>query len=230
LDIAVFPELCLSVSGYTLDRLDAVALTTDAPALAIVRAAAERNGTATVVGFPERAAGGVANSVACIDRDGSLAGVYRKTHLFGRERESFRPGDELLVVELAGRRVAPLVCFDVEFPEPARRLALAGADLLVTVSANMEPYYADHELATRARALENRLPHLYVNGVGSATGFELVGGSRSIASDGRVLAGAEDRREQLLLAPVGEVDRSDAAVDYLAHVRGGLRVVEGART
>ena len=48
-----------------------------------------------------------------------------------------------------------------------RALALAGAELLVTASANMEPFGPDHEIATRARALENRLPHVYVNAIGT---------------------------------------------------------------
>jgi predicted amidohydrolase len=52
-----------------------------------------------------------------------VAGVYRKTHLFGEERERFVPGDSLAPVELAGRRLGPMICFDVEFPEVARTLA-----------------------------------------------------------------------------------------------------------
>ena len=45
--------------------------------------------------------------------------------------------------------VGPLICFDIEFPEPARELAAAGAELLVTASANMAPFGPDHEVATR---------------------------------------------------------------------------------
>ncbi len=132
-----------------------------------------------MIGFAERNEdGSCSNSVACIDRDGSLAGVYRKTQLYAGEREVFRPGRELRIVTLAGIAVAPLICFDVEFPEPVRALALAGAELLVTASANMEPFGPDHELATRARALENRLPHLYANAVGTIGRLSFVGLSR----------------------------------------------------
>ena len=154
-----------------------------------VAAAAAAAGTAVVIGFAERNEdGSCSNSVACIDRDGTLAGVYRKTQLYAGERKVFRPGRELRIVRLAGVAVAPLICFDVEFPEPVRALALAGAELLVTASANMEPFAADHELATRARALENRLPHLYANAVGTIGRLSFVGLSRSVGPAGEVLA------------------------------------------
>ena len=58
--------------------------------------------------------------------------------------------------------MGPMICFDVEFPEVARTLARRGADVLVTISANMEPLGPDHDTAASARALENGLPHLYV--------------------------------------------------------------------
>src|SRR6185312_6525017 len=82
-DIAVFPELYLG--GYTLRHLDEVALTAGAEPLATIAAAAAATRTAVVVGFAERLADGYANSAACLDSDGSLAGIYRKTHLFGAE-------------------------------------------------------------------------------------------------------------------------------------------------
>jgi predicted amidohydrolase len=222
-DLAVFPELFLC--GYALADVASNARPLDAPELRLVADAAARHRTAVVVGFAEAHAGGIANSAACIDERGELAGVYRKAQLFGAERLHFVAGEELLVVPLAGRRVGVLICFDVEFPELARQLALAGADLLVTVSANMEPYYSDHELATRARALDNRLPHLYANLVGASEGLEFVGGSRSIGPDGEVLAEAAHPREQQLVAPVPAAGRpADEIVDYLTVVPAPLAV------
>jgi predicted amidohydrolase len=71
-----------------------------------------------------------------IDRDGSIAGIYRKLHLFGDERHVFIPGDRgLPIVELAGARIGVLVCYDLRFPEVARILALRGAELLAVPTA-----------------------------------------------------------------------------------------------
>jgi predicted amidohydrolase len=221
-DLAVFPELYLG--GYTLRSLDELALAPGAEPLATIAAAAAETRTAVVVGFAERLADGIANAAACFDADGSLAGVYRKTHLFGAEAEAFTAGDEQLVVPLAGVLVAPLICFDIEFPEPARAAARAGAELLVTPSANMEPYWADHELASRARALDNRLGHLYANRVGSEGSHRFVGGSRAVAPDGGVLIEASQDQEELLVAAVGRPQAPDVNVDYLRHARGELPV------
>ena len=224
-EIAVFPELYLG--GYDLSLVPRSARAPDSPELRAIAAAAAAASTAVVVGFAERAEDGTLfNSVACIDRDGSLAAVYRKTQLFGAEQGVFRPGDALRIVRLAGVEVGPLICFDIEFPEPARQLARAGAELLVTASANMEPFGPDHELATRARALENRLPHLYVNGVGTIGGLRLVGLSRSVGPAGDVLAeaGAE---EELLVAPVARPGADDERVDYLRHLPDPLDIIGG---
>lgn len=222
-DIAVFPELFLS--GYTTSGFDALARRLDALELRLVAEAAAKSSTAVLIGFAEeRASGRPANSAACIDRDGRLAAVYRKTQLFGAEQEAFEPGERLMVVELAGKRVGPLVCFDAEFPEPARALALAGAELLAVSSANMEPFYVDHEVGTRARALENRLPLVYANAVGNLNGMTFVGGSRSIGPSGEILAEASEPKERLLLAPIGLDEEIDDRVDYLQHLPGKLEV------
>jgi predicted amidohydrolase len=189
-ELAVFPELFLS--GYELPGAPELSLSENDPPVNNLRAAAARHQTALIVGLIERTGeGALTNAAVCIDGDGGLAGTYRKTHLFGdAEQHAFLAGDELVVVRLAGQLVAPLICFDIEFPEPARLLARAGAELLVTIAANMYPYGPDHQLATRARALDNRRPHVYVNQVGSHRGLRFVGGSAAIDAGGRVLAGA----------------------------------------
>jgi predicted amidohydrolase len=212
-DLVAFPELFLS--GYRLADLDAVACAVDGPELGALGAAAAAAGRAVAIGFVERCADGFANSVACFAASGDLVGVYRKVMLFGEEAVAFKAGTDLVLVELAGRTVAPLICFDVEFPELARAAARAGADLLLTVSANMDPYGREHLVHGTARALENRLPHLYVNRVGSESGFDFVGGSRSIGPDGTVTAEAGERDTCLLGARVDATRTVDGRVNYL---------------
>jgi len=137
----------------------------------------------------------------------------------------FRPGEALRIVRLAAVDVGPLICFDIEFPEPPRQLARAGAELLVTASANMDPFGTDHELATRARALENRIPHLYVNAVGAMGDLRFTGRSRSVDAGGAVLAEAASDEETLLVAPVGTAGADDDRVDYLRQLPADLKVV-----
>jgi predicted amidohydrolase len=221
-DLAVFPELFLG--GYETEHPDRVALDSDGPELTRIGETCGRHGTALIVGFTERLANDrFANSAACFDRHGELS-IYRKTHLFGEaESAAFQAGSELLVTGLAGIPTGPLICFDVEFPEPARMLALGGARLLVTIAANMRPYGPDHRVAARARALDNRLPHIYVNRTGSAGPIEFVGESCVIGPDGSVLAefhGDEGIFETSFETSAGQAPETD----YLKQLRNDLTI------
>ncbi|MFA4928879.1 MAG: nitrilase-related carbon-nitrogen hydrolase [Patulibacter sp.] len=218
-EIAVFPELFLS--GYGADAVAEGARRADE--LGAVCELAQQAGTAVVCGFAERDGDRVYDSVLCVDAAGRLAGVYRKSHLFDGERDVFSAGDELLVVELAGLRVGVLNCMDIEFCEPARDVAIAGAELLVTVSANMAPYWDCHDLASRARAHDNRLPHLYSNRVGAEAGLRFVGGSRAIDSSGQVIAEANRDHEELVEVEL-DLDRGEPRLDYVRLRRGSLPV------
>jgi predicted amidohydrolase len=220
-DLVALPELFLS--GYDLADPGTAAVDPEGPELGRIRAAAAEAGTAVLVGFAERRGGAPANAAACIDETGALVAVYRKVFLFGQETGAFEPGDELVLATLAGRRVGPLICFDMEFPEPARALARAGAEVLITVSANMEPFLSDHLIAGQARALDNRLAHLYVNRCGEEAGLRFVGGTRALRPDGTVEAALDDD-EGILVTTLGAPGVEDDRVDYLAHARDDLPV------
>ncbi len=230
--LVVFPELFLS--GYDLARAREDAVAADAPELRRVCAAAAEAGVAVAIGFPEQHGDRVYNSLALIDEGGEMAAVYRKLQLFGEEREVFEPGEALVVARLAGRMIGALICFDMEFPELARAVALARADLLLTVSANMAPFGSDHRIASQARALENRLPHLYCNRCGTEAGLHFVGESRAITGDGEIdaQAGAD---EALLRVSAKASELSDERIDYLKHlprditVKGPTLVAGGSR-
>jgi predicted amidohydrolase len=236
-DLALFPELFLC--GYSTDSLASRAISVSDPEITLIGDACRTSATAAVVGFSEAlepGSGRFGNSAVCFDSDGTLAGVYRKTHLFGpQENAGFEQGEQLLLLSLAGVRVGPLICFDVEFPEPARDLAVSGAELLVTIASNMDPYGEDHLVATRARALDNRRFHLYVNRVGDEAGHHFVGRSRAVAPDGTVIRelGGNEQVEAVEFDPLGQ--RPEGIVDYLEHLRPELNVsvhqepTEGAR-
>jgi len=222
-DLAIFPELYLG--GYDLDTAGQTAVELDGPELEVVRRAAAEAKTAVLIGLAEKSGESVANSLVAIDEAGEVVCVHRKIALWGDETDSFEAGTDLKLVELAGRRLGLLICYEIEFPEMARALAVAGADLLVTASANMAPYFEDHELASRARALDNRLPHCYVNRIGSEMGLEFVGGTRLVGSAGAVLESAPEGEACLLVAEVGMPERGEGPADYLSNVPPPLAVV-----
>lgn len=118
--------------------------------------------------------GVVFNSAAMLGPDGSILGVYRKTHPFCTELRSrggwVTPGDEVCVVDTPLGRIGIIICFDGDFPELSRIEAVRGAEVIVRPSALLRS--ADiWELTCRARAYDN---HVYVVGA-NAVGIDPAG-------------------------------------------------------
>ena len=221
-DLVSFPELFMS--GYTTTGLEELAVEPEGPEIGRISRAAKDNSTAVVFGAPERFGGGYANSAVFVDRNGDVAGIYRKAFLFGSEREAYVPGDELLVVDLGGSKAGLMICFDVEFPEAARALAQAGADLLLTISANMDPFGRDHHVFCTSRALENGLPHAYVNQTGTGEEFTFVGGTMAVSADGDILVETASAEEEVLELELELPAKSSLRPDYLSQLRSPLAV------
>ena len=124
---------------------------------------------------------------------------YRKTHLFGEfEADHFTAGDTPVVqARLAGLTVGLLICYDVEFPETVRLLALQGADAVLVPTANMVPFDEVQRILLPARALENRLFLAYANACGREGGLHYNGLSQVNAPDGSATAQAGAGETQL---------------------------------
>jgi predicted amidohydrolase len=136
-DIIVLPELVSS--GYVLSsaaEAASVAITPQDALFSAWAAEAARGGAVVIGGFCEQGDdGNLYNSAAVVDGTGVL-GVYRKSHLWDREKLYFQPGAQPpCVFDTHLGRIGVLICYDLEFPELTRMLALAGAELLA-VPAN----------------------------------------------------------------------------------------------
>ncbi|MBJ7222705.1 MULTISPECIES: deaminated glutathione amidase [unclassified Brenneria] len=128
-------------------------------------------------------------------RNGEIIAQYRKLHLYDafsmRESENVVPGDEVPpLVAVAGLKIGLMTCYDIRFPELARRLALDGADVLVLPAAWIKgPLKESHwELLVRARALENTA---YVVAVGEC-GVKNIGNSMVVDPLGVVVVQAPE--------------------------------------
>ena len=141
-----------------------------------VQEAAARLGKHVVLGTYERGPerGTVHNAAVLVGRDGEVRGVYRKSHVFCGEGRAdggwVTPGDEAVVVETDLGRIGLMICFDGDYPELARVMAVRGAEVICRPSALLRS--ADiWELTTRARAYDN---HVFVVAA-NATGIDPAG-------------------------------------------------------
>lgn len=217
-DLIVFPELF--VSGYQAEP--GTEMSVEELLGAGLADAAREVETGIIVGFAESADGLTYNSVVAIDANGCLAGCYRKIFLFGEgELARFAAGTVPEVVEMGEIRVGLMNCFDMEFPEMARAVVRKKPDLLVTVAANMSPYHENHRIFSMARALESRLPHLYVNQVGTVGPLRFIGGTRSVDDTGWIRAEIVGEEEGTLVV---RPELGDAYPDEIGYAQIADRI------
>ncbi|WP_137820722.1 carbon-nitrogen hydrolase family protein [Pseudomonas sp. 2FG] len=192
-DLLVCPEMFLTGYNIGADAVSALAEPRDGPSAARVAGIAQAAGIAILYGYPERAGDGrIYNAVQLLDAQGQSLCNYRKTHLFGTlDHSMFAVAEgEFPLVELNGWRLGLLICYDLEFPENVRRLALAGADLVLVPTANMVPYDFIAQVTVRARAFENQCYVAYANYCGSEGEIQYCGLSSIAAPDGARIAQA----------------------------------------
>jgi predicted amidohydrolase len=195
--VVVLPEL--ASSGYVFaDRAELASLaeTRDGPAITAWANLAESFDLTIVAGFPEAAGDKIYNSAAVVDPTG-LRGVYRKAHLWDTENAVFDRADDLpLLVETTHGRLGVMICYDIEFPEWVRAVALAGADLLCApVNWPLLPRPQGERPAEMVRAMagagSNRMPIAVCDRTGVERGVDWVGGSVITDADGYPMAVAE---------------------------------------
>jgi predicted amidohydrolase len=192
--LLVCPELTLT--GYDIGAYAAeLAEPAGGPMAEAVAGIAAEHGLAIAWSWPERDGDQVHIAAELVERDGTVLARHRKAHLYGSdEAGAYVPGDGTPAVgDVDGYRVGLLVCYDVEFPEQVRMVALAGADLLACPTALMAPYDAVSTLIVPARAFENQMAVAYANRAGSEHDLTYTGLSCVVGPDGADLARADDR-------------------------------------
>jgi predicted amidohydrolase len=202
--VLVAPEVFLP--GYNHPDAAARALADDAPALQRLRDAARSTGTAVVFGYAEADAGKVYNTALCIGPDGHDLARYRKIQLYGpREKAIFTPGDTHVTFDLAGRKLALLICYDVEFAPHISSLAAEGVEAILVPTANMMPFTHVGLRTVPAMAANHGLAIAYANFCGTEGDLTYVGGSVIAGPHGEVLAQAGEH-PALLIADIPPVD------------------------
>jgi N-carbamoylputrescine amidase len=174
--------------------------------------------------FERRASGLYHNTAVVLERDGALAGIYRKMHIPDDpgyyEKFYFTPGDlGFTPIDTSVGRLGVLVCWDQWYPEAARLMALAGAEILLYPTAiGWDPRDGEAERARqreawrtiqRAHAVANGLPVAACNRIGHETdpsghgqGIAFWGGSFVCGPQGEILAEASANEPEVLTVEI----------------------------
>lgn len=189
-ELTVFPESVLS--GFTPNMpveevYKKIALPLNNEYLEKIAGVCREYQVHTVVSFYEQGENFpvVYNSAALINDNGQILGVYRKTHPFPTERLGgggwTTPGSDTLVVKTKLGNIGIIICYDGDFPELSRVLALQGAEIIVRPSALLRSYEI-WELTNLARAYDNHVYMIGVNAVGPDAGSNYYFGHSMIVS------------------------------------------------
>lgn len=203
----LLPEL--ATSGYVFESTGealAAAQPASGPAVSAWIEEAAAADVTVVGGFAELGDDGdLYDSLALVDGTGLLA-VYRKSHLWDREKLWFTAGDQVPpVVQTAVGKVGLLICYDLEFPEMLRSLALRGAELVVMPTnwprfPRPEGERPPEVICAMASARFNRVFVACCDRTGTERGVEWNGGSVILDEMGWVLAEAPHDSTALLTA------------------------------
>lgn len=173
--------------------------------------------------FEKRAAGLYHNTAVVIEKDGSIAGKYRKMHIPDdpgfSEKFYFTPGDlGFQPIQTSVGKLGVLVCWDQWFPEAARLMALAGAEMLIYPTAIAwcpEDSQAEKQrqrdawiTVQRGHAIANGLPTLVCNRIGTENNLQFWGSSFIVGPQGEYLAEGSTDQTELICANI-DLNQSD---------------------
>jgi predicted amidohydrolase len=208
-DIVCFPEdvLGANVPGAPATR----AQRHPGPMLDALGGIAASRSVYLVAPFLARVGRRVYGQAVLFDRDGEIAGVYRKVQPNGAELRYMTPADKLPVFDIDCGRVAVMLCFDLYFPEIARIYALKGADVLFWPTVTHGPTQEALLAQLRARAIDNSLCVVEANLAGMPPyapyrGRVHPGNARIVDHHGDVLA-STGRRHGVAVADIDPAER-----------------------
>ncbi|WP_276351525.1 carbon-nitrogen family hydrolase [Cohnella caldifontis] len=220
-DLIVLPEMWNA--GYALDRIGELADPDGERTKAFFSDFCRAHGVNVLAGsIAEKRDGGVYNTIRMYGRDGRELADYSKIHLFRLmdEHLHLQAGDRLCRFELEGVPAGAMICYDIRFPELARKLALDGAKLLFVPAEWPHPRLHHWRTLLQARAIENQMFVVACNTVGVSGKSNFFGHSMVIDPWGEVIAEAGEE-ETILTA---EIDPRLAE-----EVRGRIPVFEDRR-
>lgn len=196
-DLIVLPELFATGYAFTSRKeVESLAESDQGETAKFLQNLSQQTKAVIVGGFIECSEGKYYNSAMIVDESG-VQGIYRKIHLFNKEKLWFDPGDEgFKVFKVKGMKIGVMICFDWIFPESMRTLALNNAEI-VAHPANLVLPYCQRAMITRS--LENHIYAITANRIGiekrGDDEFNFTGGSQITSLNGDLLSSAPKNAE-----------------------------------
>lgn len=193
--LVVFPELW--TCGYYLETEGfSAAAKENERILELFCDMAREYGIVTLLPLPQLKDGRLYIGSYLIEADGRILYEYRKSFLWGREQKFFVHGKrEYHAISTSIGKLGILICYDIEFPEPSRVLALDGAEIILVPSVWSIPAENRWRIQLPSRALDNTVFVIGVNNVGEGA----CGACMMISPMGDVLAEASGTEEEVLI-------------------------------
>lgn len=207
-DVIVFPEMWNT--GYALDRIRDIADRGGERTAEFISAFCRRHRVNVVAGSVADLDGAdgervrrVRNTIYAFDRAGNRMAQYSKIHLFRLmdEEKYLHAGEQAGMLEVDGIPSGMMICYDIRFPELARKLALGGAKLLFVPAEWPHPRLHHWRTLLTARAIENQMFVVACNRVGTSGTTSFFGHSMVIDPWGEVVTEG-DESERILTATV----------------------------
>ncbi len=215
-DLVVLPELV--TSGYVFDNEEELKLVSEivpnGKSVSFFRELSQAKEMSIVFGFPEFSNGTYYNSSLLVNPDGTYH-LYRKVHLFLREKIFFTPGDIGFNVYPAkgGIQIGMMICFDWQFPEAVRTLALKGAQIICHPANLVLPWC---QQAMIIRSLENRVFSITANRIGTESTINqtltFTGQSQILGTKGEILKRLSQESEEVGMVEINPEDALDKTV------------------
>lgn len=216
----LFPEM--SDTGYHMPAILQTASAWDVGPVPLLQATAKALRLAVVAGLSERAGSDVFNATAVIAPDGHIVAKYRKVHLITAEpvceHHSLQAGTTFTHCSVGPFTAGLMTCYDIRFPEMARKLTLGGATLLLVPSAFPLVRLEHWKTILRCRAIENQVYVVAANRVGTDHGLTFCGFSCVYDPYGTLLASASEIDDAMLLAEI--------TPERVVEVRTRMRVLQ----
>jgi len=214
-NLICLPEL--AYTGYHVESpvLQELAEPVDGPFVQTLCKIAKERGIYIIAGYAESVdiPGRMYNSAVFIDDKGTTIGNMRKVNAWGVEKNKFREGDKFPVYDTPLGKIGIMICYDIEFPEPARIMALKGAELVFIPAVWSIPAERRWDVDLAGNALFN----VFFTAGSNPVGDGACGKSQVVGPNGIVRAIASPEEEEILYCDIdlNEVIQTRSVLPYL---------------